>query len=419
MKLVIATLLGLVSFSEAIALKDHDNKYYPYYGHQFKEPVESWKRSTTDMVDDNAKVSNIGRKMDNNPKRSRKEWKETRAASVKTSVEQDAQEQAWLKENSANVEKYKTKTAERIKENLDLRDKGMKAYYVSPPAYDSQADKSPGFEHTVESASTGEEAANAKEGEAAAPEAGSALQLQADDITFMASLIHSKNIDQAQQKIEQDWINQQNAALAKHFNEKPKLKLHSAIQLDDLTYIQLSEEPAKKEEKKDEKKKDEKKAAAGEEKKESGEEKKEEKKAEKKEAKGKKEEKKENKKEEKKAKEEEKAGEEEAGSDAKEQAANEAAGKDEAAMAKEAKQKLQDSIQNAKDGVPMIDPKKEESKTTGEWRRHATTVVHKQLDAMNKNESAHSDKMGKASKAATSQKKKVWDGLNVNKRHNW
>ena len=70
-------------------------------------------------------------------------------------------------------------------------------------------------------------------------------------------------------------------------------------------------------------------------------------------------------------------------------------------MAKEAKDKLNESIQNAKDGVPNIDRKSEESKTTGEWRRHATGVVMKQLDTMNNNEADGKDKLEKAHDAAT------------------
>jgi len=88
-------------------------------------------------------------------------------------------------------------------------------------------------------------------------------------------------------------------------------------------------------------------------------------------------------------------------------------------MAKEAKEKLQQSIQNAKDGVPNVERNTEESKTTGEWRRHATKIIYKQLDSENKNASDNSAKVDKAHADAHKQKKEVWDGLNINLRHNW
>ena len=92
MKLVIAALIGLLSYSEAIKLTDDDreNKFYPYVKKGFNEPEESWRRKTTDMVDDNAKVADIKRDMINNPKRSRKEWKDTRDTSIKVNVDQHA-----------------------------------------------------------------------------------------------------------------------------------------------------------------------------------------------------------------------------------------------------------------------------------------------------------------------------------------
>lgn len=40
------------------------------------------------MVDDNGKVSDPGRKMENNPERSRKAWDETRTTSLAVAAEQ-------------------------------------------------------------------------------------------------------------------------------------------------------------------------------------------------------------------------------------------------------------------------------------------------------------------------------------------
>jgi len=67
----------------------------------------TWARGTTNMVDDNGKVSDPGRKMDNNPERSRKEWAETREDSLNVNIKQHATQEEWLREDNSNEEKYK------------------------------------------------------------------------------------------------------------------------------------------------------------------------------------------------------------------------------------------------------------------------------------------------------------------------
>ena len=55
------------------------------------------------MVDDDGKVSDPGRKMENNPEKSRNAWAETREESIKIDAKQHAQQEEWLRENSSNV----------------------------------------------------------------------------------------------------------------------------------------------------------------------------------------------------------------------------------------------------------------------------------------------------------------------------
>jgi hypothetical protein len=57
-----------------------------------KAITATWARGTVDMVDPDGKVTDILRKMPNNPDRSRKEWAETRAESRQIAAQQHTEE---------------------------------------------------------------------------------------------------------------------------------------------------------------------------------------------------------------------------------------------------------------------------------------------------------------------------------------
>jgi len=84
--LAMAAFLGLFSNDEVNAIRIEKDLFHELHLRDIGGVTQTWARGTTNMVDDQAKVADIGRKMDNNPSRSRKEWKETRDASIAESA---------------------------------------------------------------------------------------------------------------------------------------------------------------------------------------------------------------------------------------------------------------------------------------------------------------------------------------------
>lgn len=56
-------------------------EFFPLRGRDIGGVTKTWERGTTNMVDDNAKLADIGRTMTNNPDKSREAWASTREAS--------------------------------------------------------------------------------------------------------------------------------------------------------------------------------------------------------------------------------------------------------------------------------------------------------------------------------------------------
>jgi len=110
-----------------------------------KAVAATWARGTVDMVDPNGEVAKIGRDMPENPDKSRAAWATTRADSRKVAADQHHFEMQSNRDTSASVAKYEKATFDRIFENEQLRNAGMKAFMIDPTTYNSAPPAAKGF----------------------------------------------------------------------------------------------------------------------------------------------------------------------------------------------------------------------------------------------------------------------------------
>ena len=72
--LAVGALVGFFSAEEVNAIKLEKDLFHELHLRDIGGVTKTWERGTTNMVDDNGKVSDPNRKMENNPERSRNAW---------------------------------------------------------------------------------------------------------------------------------------------------------------------------------------------------------------------------------------------------------------------------------------------------------------------------------------------------------